>query len=93
MKKEMPAFVIDWSALKDIFEGKNKGHSNDLLKKLKEMNDSGANITALTPLSSFLRAIYISDPEVKIGSIQKTLSFLKVMPSFADFKSEKSCRD
>ena len=34
---KMPVFFIDFSALKDMFNGENKGRSADLLKKLKEM--------------------------------------------------------
>ena len=64
---EIPAFVIDDSALKKV--------------------------TAVTTLSAFLRAIYLSDPNVEINKIQKTLSFLQVAPSFADFKKGDSVRD
>jgi len=93
IKKIKPIFIIDCSALKNIFEGKNKEKSNDLLNKLKEMNDKGIKVTALTTLSSFLRAIFLSDPKVEIGKIQKTLTFLEVAPSFADFKNEEAVRD
>ncbi len=91
--KVPPNFIIDDSALKDMFEGKNKGSSDKLLMRLKEMNDSGMKVTAVTTLSAFLRAIFLSDPEVKIGKIQKTLSFLQIDPSLADFKSEKEVRN
>lgn len=87
------SFLIDDSALKDMFEGKNKGSSDDLLKKLKKMNDGGMNIKALTTLSAFLRAIFLSDPKVEIGKIQKALSFLQVAPSFADFKNGDAVRN
>jgi len=93
INKQIPAFILDHSALKDIFEGKNKGNSNDLLKKMKEMHDGGMKITAITTLAAFLRAIYLSESKVEIGKIQKTLSFLQVVPSFADFKNEKAVRD
>lgn len=86
-------FIIDHSALKDMFEGKNKDKSNDLLNKLKETNDEGRGVIAVTTLSAFLRAIYLSDPKVKINKIQKTLSFLRISPSFADFKKEKDVID
>ena len=91
--KQTPNFIIDDSALKDMFEGKNKGSSNNLLKKLKEMNDSGMKVTAVTTLSAFLRAIFLSDSKVEIGKIQKMLSFLQVAPSFADFKNGDAVRD
>lgn len=93
MVKEIPNFIIDTSALKDIFEGKNKDRSNDLMKKFKEMVDGGMKMNVMTTLSAFLRAIYLSNSKVEIGKIQKTLSFLKVAPSFADFKNEKEVVD
>ena len=89
MNRSIPAFIIDSSALKDIFEGKNKGKSNDLLEQLIRLKDEGKQVTAITTLSSFLRAIYLTDPQVDINKTQKTLSFLQVAPSFADFKKEK----
>jgi hypothetical protein len=86
----IPAFVIDSSALKDMFEGKKGG---ELLNKLNELKNSGKNIKAFTPLSSFLRAIYLADPETKIQSIQKALNFLEIDFSRADFKNEEATRD
>lgn len=88
-----PVFIIDSSALKIMFEGKNKGKSNTLLKKLKEMNDLGQSLIAITTMSSFLRAIHLCDPKSNIQKMQKVLSFLRISPSFADFKNEKGVRD
>jgi len=90
--KEIPAFIIDDSALRNMFEGKNKGKSNDLIKKLKTAKDEGKTVIAVTTLAAFQRAIYLSDPKVKIGKIQKMLSFMKVYPSFADFKDGDAVR-
>jgi hypothetical protein len=87
-KIERVAFLIDNSALISIFEGKNKG--KELLDKLNDMKYKGRTVKAVTPLASFLRAIYLADPETKISSIQKTLNFLDVVPSFADFRDEKA---
>lgn len=78
------AILIDESALRSMFEGKNKG--GELLKKLKEMKDGGMELNIRTLLSSFLRAIFLSDPKTKISKLQKTLSFLTVYPSLADFR-------
>lgn len=86
-----PAFIIDSSALKDMFEGKNKG--GELSKKMNEMKNSGVPIKAMTPMASFLRAIWLTDPETKIQSVQKALNFLEIGYSTADFKSEKDTRD
>jgi len=85
---KIPNFLIDSSALKDMFESKNKGE--ELVKKLKEVNDMGGNVYAVTPLASFLRAIWLCEPEIKIAQIQKTLSFLNVIFSTADFKDDKA---
>jgi len=93
VKKLKLVFIIDHSALKDMFEGKNKKNSDDLLNKLKELKDKGVNVIALTTLSSFLRAIFLADPDVNINKIQKTLVFLKVVSSSADFKNEKVVTD
>ena len=80
---------IDCSALKEMFNGDNKGKSSELLKKLKEMKDKGMDIGVTTTMSNFLRAIWLANPEVKIQDIQKTLTFLDIGFSMADFKNEK----
>ncbi len=87
--KEIPAFIIDDSALKNLFEGK----SNDLLKKLKTAKDEGKTVIAVTTLAAFQRAIYLLDPKTNINKIQKMLSFMTVYPSFADFKDRDAVRD
>jgi hypothetical protein len=86
-----PMFIIDYSALKDMFEGNNKG--GELLKKMNDMKNLGLPVKAVTPMASFLRAIWLADPEMKVQSIQKALNFLEVGYSTADFKNEKECQD
>lgn len=88
--KKIPVFIIDDSVLKDMFEGKNQGKSDDLLKKLKKSNDEQKDFGAFTTSSSFFRAIFLSDPELKIVNIQKILSFVTITPSFADPKDGKA---
>jgi hypothetical protein len=85
------ALLIDSSALKDMFEGKNSG--KELLEKMTELNNKGIEIKAMTPMASFLRAIYLADPETKIQPIQKALNFLDIAFSMADFKSEEQTRN
>lgn len=87
--KREPVFLIDYSALSGMFNGENKEHSNDFLMKMKEMNDKGMEVKAVTTLSNFLRAIWISNPKATIQNIQKTLSFLNITFSFSDFRREK----
>lgn len=84
------AFLVDSSILQHMFEGKNKGKTGELLKKMKEMKDSGMKIKVFTPMSSFLRAIFLADPKVTINNIQKSLSFLEILPTIGDFKSKKA---
>ncbi len=85
--------LIDWSSLKVMFEGKNKEHSNDLLNKMKEMNDKGVKLHILTTQASLLRAIFLADPKTNINKIQKALTFLKVYPSLANYKNEDEVRN
>lgn len=82
-----PLFVIDTSLLKDIFEGEKNG--KNLLDKFNELKYANKNPRAITTMSCFLRAIFLSDSEVKIKDIQKTLNFLEIHPSFADFKNNE----
>ena len=84
------ALLIDSSVLIHMFEGKNEGKAGEVLTQLKTMKDSGMEVKAVTPMSSFLRAIFLADPKVTINDIQKTMVFLEIMPSVADFKDEKA---
>ncbi len=86
------AILIDCSALQGMFEGKTDDKSKQLLDLLKKGSDEGKPLKVLTTLSSFLRAIFLADPKTSINDIQKTLSFLDVAPSFADFKDEEKVR-
>lgn len=90
IKDKKAAFLIDSSVLQNMFEGKNEGKAGEVLQKLKTMKDNGMEVKTITPMSSFLRAIFLSDPKVTINDIQKTMSFLDIMPSLADFKDEKA---
>lgn len=90
IEDKQAAFLIDSSVLINMFEGKNIGKAGEVLTKLKQMADSGMKVKTITPMSSFLRAIYLSEPTTQIRDIQKTLSFLEIMPGFADFKNEKA---
>jgi len=84
---ENRAILIDDSVLKCFFEGNKKNKSDKLMVMMKKLDDSGKKLNVFATLSSFLRAIWLADPKVKIGSIQKTLSFLTIIPSKADFKN------
>jgi predicted CopG family antitoxin len=82
-----PAFILDYSSLKNMLEGKKSG--SELLEKLIEMKAKGKEIEAFTPLSSFLRAIHLADKNIKIEVLQKVISIITIVPSFADFNNEE----
>ena len=84
-------FLIDSSALKEMFEGKKSG--DKIVKKFNDIKYSGKEIKVVTTMSSFLRAIYLANSKVQIKRIQKTLNFLEIIPSNTDFKNEKSVRN
>jgi len=88
MTDEFPSIIIDYSALKDLFEGTKAG--KEIVRKLKERKDLGKPVVVVTTIANFLRAVWLADPEVKINDIQKTLSFLTVMNSGANFMDEQA---
>lgn len=87
--------LIDESVLTPMFKGTNvKGtRAKDLMDKMKKINDMGGRekLRVLTPMSHFLRALFLADPETPIKNIQKVLSFATILPSFADFKDKEAC--
>lgn len=91
----IPAFFIDYSALRDMFNGENKGQSAELLKKFKDIHNSGKPMKIVTTKANFLRAIWLANPEVKINNVQKILNFLEIMPFIVetDFKNENKVRE
>ena len=86
-------FLLAEDVLRDMFEGKNRAKGQKMMKMFKKMNDGGAKFIVKAPMSHFLRAIWLSNPETPIKNIQKVLSFTEVVPKIADFKSEKECMD
>lgn len=87
-----PGFLIAGDILQKMFEGK-KDKSKEVMEIMKRVNDSGKEVIVKTPMSHFLRAIWLSDPKTPIQNIQKVLSFTEIIPSFANFKNEKECVD
>lgn len=85
--------VIDWSTLKEMFEGDNKGKAKEVNELLARMKGHGAEIRVLVPMSHFLRALYLMNPKKNVREIQKLLEYAEVVPSFANFKDEKACMD
>lgn len=90
---EGTVLLVDESVLRKMFKGKNEERSGDLLTQMKDIKDRGAPLKAVTTLSSFLRAIFLLEPDTTVKDIQRTLSFLEIAPSFADFKNGKAVTD
>ena len=84
--KANPLFLIDNSALKDMFEGKNYG--KELADKMITLNIKG-----VVPVASFLRAIYLAEPNTRVSEIQKTMKFLEIGYEGANYKNEKAVMD
>lgn len=91
--KEHPLFFIDDSVLLPMFEGRNDKQAKDLLDKMKKNNDENKKLDVMALQSSFLRALWLCNPQSSVQNIQKVLSFIRVVPSFADFKNEEQCRE
>lgn len=87
-KNRIPAFLIDSSAMKSIFEGKDFG--KELIDSLFKVKKEGMPHLGFTTMSNFLRAIYTSDREFfDLDRVKKVLDVVRVLPSMADFKDEK----
>ncbi len=93
MKNNKPLILISEDVLKGMFEGSKKGKAKELLDMMKRIKDGGGDMIVRTPMSHFLRALWLCDPKTRIQNIQKVLSFTQIIPSFADFKNEKQCVD
>lgn len=82
MTKE-PLIILDSDTLKGMFEGSKDGKK--LVKKFNDIKYSGKKNIVVTSKAAFLRAIFMADSKVNIHEIQKTLNFLDVGPSQANF--------
>lgn len=89
LKKQNPVFLIDWSATRDIIEGKKKT-SKDILSKMVQMKKEGKPMNFITPLSNLLRAIHVANPETKIKDLQKLIDCVNIDYSLVDFRDEKA---
>lgn len=85
--------LIAEDVLRKMFQGDNSEKAKDLMDLMKRKKDEGHEFPAKTPMSHFLRAIFLADPETPIKNIQKVLSFTQVIPSFADFRDYRACVD
>ena len=92
-KLENTNILVDESGLREMFEGNSKSKAKEVMQMMKKIKDGGGKLIVKTPMSHFLRAIFLADSKVPIKNIQKVLSFIEIIPSFADFKSKKSCTD
>jgi len=85
-------FLIDSSALKDIFEGNKENKSLELLEGLEKIN-SHKNMKEQMKLialnSSFLRAIYLMNKDVSVENVKRVLEIIQFVPNTLDFKDGK----
>lgn len=73
------AIIIAEDVLRDMIEQKGKGI--DMLKLLSKQKMKEIPFVALTPLSSFLRAISESDSKIQIKNIKKVMEVVTVIPA------------
>lgn len=88
---ERAIFIIAPDVLQKMFEGHKQG--KELLEKMNYIKQSGGELYALTTLASFQRSIYLMNGNIPVSAIQKTLNFLTIAPSFANFMDEKAVVD
>lgn len=98
-KKDIPenaVMLITEEILRDMINNDNSNKAIDILKKLKEIKDSSPNqdrLNSITTQSSFLRAIWMAEPESTMANLQKIIDVCDIIPSFADLRNEDKVRD
>ncbi len=93
-EKTIPLFIIDASALVNIFEGNNDTKAMDVLKKIGEMKAQGLPFKAVTTWPCFLRALWKANPKGRIEHIQSAMDvFDIVVTQEVDYKNEKKVLD
>jgi len=87
--------IIDSSVLKSMIEGDTEKMGQQFTELLKKMNDleNKKHLEVFTTSSSLFRAIFLSNEKTNINNLQKILSFISIVPSFADFKNEEAVRN
>ena len=79
--------IVDASVMRDMIEGKNEGKAKEILDLLDKITDEDKRPQMIAPLSSFLRAIYLSKGG-DVRNIQRIIDHIQIFPSFAHFKDE-----
>ena len=83
-----PLFIVDASAMIDIFNG--KALHNPLFKKMMTRNQEGMPFVAMTTLSAFQRAIYLSTNCTSIQNIKVAMDLIDIKHSRADYKDNEA---
>lgn len=87
-KFQIPVFIIDASALRSVFEGKECG--KELIETLSKVKTEGMPHLGFTTMSNFLSAVYTSDKKFfDLERVKKVLDTIQILPSMANFKDEK----
>ena len=79
-----PLFILDTSIMNDIFNG--RALNNQLFKKMLARNQEGRPFVAMTTLSAFQRAIYLSNDNASIQNIKVIMDLIDIKPSHANYK-------
>lgn len=94
MMKDDVTFLIEASSIKSMIEGDKENKGDELIKKMKAMNDGGMKLKVIVPISHLLRGIWTADPNSNIQNLQKILSFAEIgYDLHTDFKDEKKTTD
>lgn len=79
-----PLFILDASILTDVFNG--RALHNQLFKKMLARKQDSRPFIAMTTLSSFQRAIYLSNDNASIQNIKTIMDLVSIKFSNANYK-------
>lgn len=88
------AMFIAPDILEKFFNGDTEDkNAKKMLDMLTTRGDKDTGIDFVTSQSAFLQAIWKTEHNKPIQNIQKALTFLQIIPSFANFKNEEDVRN
>jgi hypothetical protein len=85
----IPTFLVDFSVMKDMLEGK-KGSSIKILDEVKKMKKAGMEFRLFTTSMNFHRALFIAK-KIDVLRLRDILALIHIAPSATDnFMDEKA---
>lgn len=85
----IPTFILDYSVLKTILEGK-KDASTKVIDKIKEMKKKGIEFKCFTTSANFHHALFIAN-KIDFARLHDIMDIVTIAPSInADYKDKKS---